>query len=384
MRRLATLSLLAIAIAVVGAFLLGQRASGESRPASRPAGLVVLSRHVEGGAAGARRVSVVAGSLASAPRFGVAIVQHGRSTPPTVLVAASADGPLRIVEARSGISVLRSSGGRTYVVDSESPALVPLGRRLDPDRLSVARKGVAVPIEYGPPPGRRAVLLVGFDAHGVPHLQGHLDGFALWRPASLLSLLERPLLGPNGTLYRVDPSAHRLVRVAALSATRHPWAPPPAEPGTCTSWPGGAAGTYEGCPGEIHLVRPDGTRTTLTSDRDCVGSCRSMMNWERILPSPDGRTLLVQQGVYACGGQWTASFLPAGGGTPAPVVPALDFSSSWALGWLNGDVALVAAASQGEECGARRSGIYVVDRRYPAFLQLVAATNARDATTWGW
>ena len=68
---------------------------------------------------------------------------------------------------------------------------------------------------------------------------------------------------------------------------------------------------------------------------------------------------------------------------PEPVVPALDFSGSWALGWLTSNTALVAAASQGEECGPRRSGIYVVDRRYPAFLQLVATTPARDATTWG-
>jgi hypothetical protein len=384
MRRLVILFVFATAIAAAGAFVLGHRAGAAPRAVVRADGLVVLSRHVEGGAAGGPRVSVVAGSLAGAPRFGVVAIQRGRSQPPSVLIAPAADGPLRIVAAGSGSTVLRSSGGSMYSVGADVPALVPLGRRLSADRLSVARRGVAVPIDYGPQPQTRAILLVGFDDHGVPHLQGHLDGFALWRPSSPLSQLERPLLGPDGALYRVDADAHRLVRVATPVRTRRPWTPPPATPGKCTSWPAGAVGTYEGCPGEIHLVRTDGSRTTLTSDHDCVGSCRSMMNWERILPSPDGRTLLVQQGVYACGGQWTASFLPARGGTPAPVVPALDFSSSWALGWLTHDAALVAAQSQGEECGPRRSGIYVVDRRYPAFLQLVAATDGRDATTWGW
>jgi hypothetical protein len=387
MRRLVSLSFLALAAAALGAFAVGFRAADDRSPtagaAAHPA-LLVTSRHVERAGAGMPRLTIAAGALAIAPRFGVAVVQRGRDARPAVFVADAADGPLRIVEAADGSAVLRSAAGRVYALDAQTATLVPLGQRLDPDRLSIARRGVAVPIEYGPRATRRALLLVGFDRHGVPHLQGHLDGFALWRPSSPLSQLERPVLGPDGALYRIDPVAHRLERVAAPSATRRPWSPrPPSSPGKCTSWPGGAAGTYEGCPGEIHLVRPDGGRTTLTSDPDCVGSCRSMMNWERILPSPDGRTLLVQEGVYACGGQWTTSFLPATGGTPEPVVPALDFSSSWALGWLTPDTALVAAASQGEECGPRRSGIYVVDRRSPAFLQLVAATTARDATTWG-
>jgi hypothetical protein len=386
MRRLVSLSFLALGAAALGAFAVGFRAADGKPPGPRAAAhpaLLVTSRHVERTGAGMPRVTIATGALAIAPRFGVAVVQRGRGARPAVLVADAAGGPLRIVEAADGSAVLRSATGRVYAVDAQTPALVPLGRRLDPDSLSIARRGVAVPIEYGPGAKRRALLLVGFDRHGVPHLQGHLDGFALWRPSSPLSQLERPLLGPDGALYRIDPAARRLERVSAPSATRRPWSPrPPASLGKCTSWPG-AAGTYEGCPGEIHLVRPDGGRMTLTSDPDCVGSCRSIMNWERILPSPDGRTLLVQQGVYACGGQWTTSFLPATGGTPEPVVPALDFSSSWALGWLTADTALVAAASQGEECGPRRSGIYVVDRRYPAFLQLVAATTSRDATTWG-
>jgi hypothetical protein len=332
---------------------------------------------------------VISGAIKSAPRWPVMIVTDadaGRHAKPWVVTGDMPNGPLRIVEGSPGTVLVRAKNGYTYSLEEgyedngggpNGATLYSLGKRLDPRNLpSLSKLGVAVPVQYGKDAKRRAVILVGIDKYiSSPHIYGYLPGFSL---ASKSPDLDRLLLGPDRALYRIDSSARHLELVAKPLASREPWIRNGRQQTRCKPWPGGKAGTYYGCPGRIELVRPNGTRTTVFRD-NCRNGC-SGSAWEVVLPSPDGKTLLVQEGMYLCGGVWSTSLLPASGGKPE-AIPAGEFSDSWALGWLDADTALVAARGPGE-CGPPHSGIYVVDRRYPGLSTLVLATTSDDAVVW--
>src|SRR5207247_1236392 len=130
--------------------------------------------------------------------------------------------------------------------------------------------------------GRGAVLLVGLDSWLTPRLYGYLAGFALPAPASALARLARPLVGSDRGLYRIDPTARRLVRIAPAGTAR-PWRPDALPPRGCTSWPAGARGSYRACPNGITLVAPTGEETSIEREPDCEPSCLER-NWESTLP----------------------------------------------------------------------------------------------------
>jgi hypothetical protein len=329
---------------------------------------------------------VVSGTIRGAPRWPVIVMTDSEalSRKPWVIAGDKPNGPLEIVKGSAGTVLVSAKKDFTYSLEPNGnngdligASLYPLGKRLDPRHLpALSNLGVAVPVQYGSYPQSRAVILVGVDRSiSVPHIYGYLEGYSLTGPSPGL---DRPLLGPDGALYRIDASARRLEQVAKPLSSRKPWIRQGAEQHSCKPWPGGAAGTYYACPRRIELVRPDGTRTTIFKDnckKGCTGS-----SWEVVLPSPDGKTLLAQEHFFPCGGMWATSFLPRDGGE-LQGIPSGEFSDSWALGWLTSNKALVAARAPGE-CGPPSSGIYAVDRRLPASSTLVLATSSDDATIW--
>jgi hypothetical protein len=151
-------------------------------------------------------------------------------------------------------------------------------------------------------------------------------------------------------------------------------------PPRCSTWSGGEAGRYVACSDSIELVATGGARTTLLGKS---GPSSLDTRWTFLAPSPDGRTLLLEQDVYACGTARTAYFLPASGGKLEPVV-SYPWNQSEPLGWLRDGSALVAAQSDAECEGMPESGIYRVrpeaGMRIP---ELVVGTSSQDATLWG-
>ncbi|MHB8060774.1 MAG: hypothetical protein ACYDHO_08085, partial [Gaiellaceae bacterium] len=250
----------------------------------------------------------------------IVTASYGNGGKPWIVTGETRNGPLEIIEGSTGIVMVRARNGFAYSLevngnngDPVGASLYPLGKRLDPKHLPVLSKlGVAVPVQYGKNQARSAVILVGIDRSiSLPHIYGYLDGYSLAGPSPDL---DRALLGPDHALYRINASTRRLTLVAKPLSSRKPWVRQGFEQTRCKPWPGGAAGTYYGCSGRIDLVRPDGTRTTIFQDnckKGCPGSA-----WEVVLPSPDGKTLLAQEGMYPCGGAWQTSFLPASGGKP--------------------------------------------------------------------
>lgn len=336
---------------------------------------------------------VSSGTIRGAPRWPVVVVSDKdsliRPLQSWVITGSMPTGPLRILEGDPGSLLLRAKNGYTYSLkglyatgDAIGADLYPLGKRLDPSHLPVLSKlGVAVPVQYGKGNRRRAVVLVGLRNSWEPRIFGYLAGYSLSQSSPGL---DRALLGPDKALYRIDASARRLQLVSKPLASRKPWLRESRPLEKCIPWPGGARGTYYGCPGRIELVEPSGVRRVIYVEKGCTpanGYCRGGIGLEVVLPSPDGRTLLVQEGHYACGGEWKTSFLSAGGGELEPTVPAGSFSDSWALGWIGGDSALVAAAAPGE-CGPPQSGIYVAFRYAPGHANLVLATDSTDAVIW--
>lgn len=329
---------------------------------------------------------VLSGMFKSAPRWPVLVVTDSAALhrDPWVIVGERPNGPLEIVEGSDGTVLVSAKKDFAYSLEESGnngdlvgASLYPLGKRLDPEHLpELSRLGVAVPVQYGKDRARRAVVLVGVDRSvSVPHVYGYLEGYSLATPSPNLG---RPLLGPDHALYKIDPSAHRLALVAKPLSSRRSWVREGKQQTRCKPWPSGSAGTYFGCPGRIDLVRPDGTRMTVY-ENDCAKGC-SGSAWEVVLPSTDGKTLLVQEGAYPCGGVWRTSLLSSAGGE-LHAIPQGEFSDSWALGWLAPNTALVAARAPGE-CGPPYSGIYAVDRRFPGSSTLVLATTSDDATIW--
>jgi len=151
----------------------------------------------------------------------------------------------------------------------------------------------------------------------------------------------------------------------------------------CTSWPAPAGGSYAACPNLIVLHRADGSAVTVLR-RHLPKSATAYRGWYFVQPSPDGKWLLLEDALGACGTATWAEFQHGNGGPVFSAFP--DAVSSQALGWLPDNTAIVAA--QTVECdGAPVGGIYQVT---PAAnwaggpsAQLIFPAVTQDATTWG-
>ena len=344
-----------------------------------------------------RRLRVVSGSLGVDPRRGFVLFQiadrsfdqltsmlaKGRlvSAPPTLFTMPGRSGALRIVASSRWDWVLETSGGSRAVLSRAiegDASFYVLGKRLDPAHLPrVARQGVAVPVRYGPS-NQKAVLLVGYARrYEAWRRYGYLPGFSLPAKTNPLTTLERPLLGPDGDLYRIDSRHERLERIGRYVAPRRAAQAIP-HPG-CSTWPQRSGDRYRACPGSIVLMRRDGTRTTLIRRKG-----NSWEGWGFVAPSADGRTLLLEYDIFACGLYPQAAFLRTGSRLEFPVPdPADSGVKSEPLGWLRDGSALIAVQNQNGCEGAPRSGIY---RAWPGGkrpLELVLETSGTDATIWG-
>jgi len=317
---------------------------------------------------------IVAGSLAADPRRGVVLFED-KPLGPSLYSTPTRSGPLHLVSAIDGSWVLESAQGDRAVlqqVADQGFSFEVLGPRLDPAHLPpLARQGLAIPITYGPK-RIRAVLLVGArNPYSFP-VYGYLAGFSLPVAKPSTAALARPLLGPDRRLYRVDRAARRLVPVGrSLARAPRPFTIPP----RCSTWPA-TAGRVVACANSIELIRPDGTQTTLLRQ---PGVSQSNTRWGFVSASPNGRTLLLEQDIYACGTDRQAYFLSTSGGALERAVGDVATQSE-PLGWLGGGAALVAIQYGGCD-GAPRSGLY---RAYPDGSDgLIVATSGQDATLWG-
>ena len=300
--------------------------------------------------------------------------------PPGLFTMPGRSGALRIADASRSSWVLESATGlraelRVTSVFGRASFFV-LGNRLDPGRLPpVAPRGVAVPVTYGPS-RRKAVLLAGYVRRlGTWRLYGYLPGFSLPPQTAARTTLERPLVSPDGILYRVDSQHRRLVEVGRFERKRD--AAPFPRPG-CSSWPQPSGDRYLACPGSITRAR-GGARVTLVKGGHLAGG------WGFLAPSPDGRTLLLEDDEFGCGIYSRAAFLSTrgGGGLQFPIPQSSDSAiESQPLGWLQDGSALLAVQNN-EGCeGQLKSGIYEAwpgETRPP---QLVLETSGGDATTW--
>jgi len=356
---LAVVASVAAAVALGLGSALGIVLDRRDRP---PSPLVVVSQWQS--RAGQTTTKVVAGSLASAPARGF-VIFHETGAPPAFFTTP---GQLRLVAASDWGWVLETPTGVRAVLEAGSPdsaSFEVLGRQLDPAALPrIAAAGVAVPLVYGRL--SKAVVLVGYDARTDSFVQyGFLRGFSLPPATDRLGALHRLLLGPDGGLYRVDPARRRLVLAGESAKQSQPaFALPP----RCSDW-----GRYRACADSIST----GGRTLLRQaplkyiDR----------RWVFVAPSPDGRTLLLEQDIFSCGNDPQAYLLSTSGGDLRPAVPALDAQSE-PIGWLRSGTALVALQSGGGCDGSPVSGIYRVDP-LTGDDRLVLSAAAYDATVWG-
>jgi hypothetical protein len=360
-------------IAVVAALMLGVGAGVVlDRTRSKPQPVVLPVSQWSSPANGTK---IVAGSLASDPNRGVVLYENKRLGP-SLFSTPARSGPLHLVSSTYGSWVLETSQGARAVLqfadDQGRPAFEMLGPRLDPGHLpALTRQGLAVPVVYGQK-RVKAVLLVGVRNPYTFPVYGYLAGFSLPVAQPTTAALARPLLGPDHRLYRVDRAARRLVPVGrSLERAAAPFKIPP----RCSTWPT-TAGRVLACAASIQLIRPDGTRTALLRQ---PGISQSNTRWVFVSPSPNGRTLLLEQDIYACGADRQAYFLSTRGGALRRAVGDVATQSE-PLGWLGGGAALV-AIQYGECDGTGRSGLY---RAYPDGSDgLIVATSGQDATLWG-
>jgi hypothetical protein len=395
--RRAAVVVVLLAIAAAGGYALGRNA--KPKP-SASHGFAARSSYygVDPGVSG--HMWIRAGATDDAPGWGAVLFTEydqaytGTGTPlpvtanpPLLLTAPHRTGPLRIVDhsPKRAAFLLRSSRGWLYALDWESnssvPTLYELGPRLDPAHLPrLARQGLAVPMTYAEHNRwHEATVLVGLDdSYGTIRagtVYGYLEGYALPRPTSRSALLERPLLGPDRALYRIDPGARRLARVAAPRPGRRPWQSYPSLRTGCSSWPA-ANVIYRACAASVVRIGRDGARTLVLRDRGCTGTCRRQQAWGPILPSPDGRTLLAVHRGLVCGYD-TTYLVPSRGGRR---IPALAGGSD-AVGWL-GPSSAVIVSSGGGDCLDRANGaLYLLDRTSGG-TEPVIQTNGYDATAW--
>jgi hypothetical protein len=328
-----------------------------------------------------QHIEVLSGALASDPHRGFVLVESGRGQP-RFFATAARDGSLRLVDGaigRYGSSfVFRAGDGVTADVDVDqlgAASFYELGRRLDAQHLpALTLHGVAVPVLVGPK-RRQAVILVGRSSDGSWIPYGFVSGFELPAASSVDEILHRPLLGPHDRLYRIDPRLRRLVPTASSGrpATSR-------GPGTgCSIWPQTDRTKYVACSRTIARVeRGNVSRTVFRQPSSGVE-----ITWPFLAPSPDGRTLLLEEDFSSCGTHEFADALPLGSGV---LLPILGGGQAEPLGWLpfsQWEEALVAGLGNGsEECGSAPDGIYDVYVRPEASSSLIVATNVADATMW--
>jgi hypothetical protein len=358
-------------IAVVAAITLGVGAGvALDRARSKPHPVLVPVSRWSSTEAGTK---IVAGSLAADPKRGVVLYDDPRLGP-SLYSTPTRSGPLHLVSATEGSWVLETSQGARAVLErvaDQGLSFEVLGPRLDPAHLPpLTRQGLAVAVVYGR--NSKAVLLVGARNPYTFPVYGYLAGFSLPTPKPTTAALTRPLLGPDYRLYRVDRARRRLVAVGrSLERAPAPFRIPP----RCSTWPI-AAGRVVACADSVVLARPDGTQTTLLRQ---PGISQSNTRWAFVSPSPNGRTLLLEQDIYACGTDRQAYFLSTSGGALRRAVGDVATQSE-PLGWLGGGTALVAIQYGGCD-GAPRSGLY---RANPDGSDgLILATSGQDATLWG-
>jgi hypothetical protein len=355
----AAVAVVAAAAGIVGGLAL-HRGGHETGP------LVVISRT---GAGTRGHPAVLSGALVDDPQQGVVLLED-RALGTQLFTMPSRSGPLRLIAQGPGAWTFDTPSGARAVVSYRGDAAIfeVLGRRLDPARLPpLATRGLAVPIVYGPAHSR-AVLLVGdVPRRGFP-LYGYLPGFTVPARTDPSALLDRPLQGPDGHLYTIDAAARRLVRGGvAPETTPEPQGLPP----RCTTW-----GRYRACADSISVVGARGTWTSVL--RQPPESNRLTRRWTFLAPSPDGRTLLLGQAIYACGADRRTYFMAARGGPLRPAAGDIT-ANSVPIGWAAGGLALVAL--EHGECGSSSDGIYVAypdGEDYP-----VVKTSGEDATSWG-
>jgi hypothetical protein len=361
-----------VLIAIVAALVLGVGAGVVlDRTRSKPQPVVLPVSQWSSAADGTK---IVAGSLAADPKRGVVLFED-RRLGPSLYSMPTRSGPLHLVSSTYGSWVLETSQGARAVLqfadDQGRPAFEMLGPQLDPGHLpALTRQGLAVPVVYGPK-RVKAVLLVGARNPYTFPVYGYLAGFSVPPAKPSTAALARPLLGPDHRLYRVDRASRRLVPVGR-SLER---APAPSKiPPRCSTWPT-TAGRVLACAASIELIRPDGKTTLLRQP----GISQSNTRWVFVSSSPNGRTLLLEQDIYACGADRQTYFLSTNGGALRRAVGDVATQSE-PLGWLGGGAALV-AIQYGECDGAARSGLY---RAYPDGSDgLIVATSGQDATLWG-
>lgn len=303
-----------------------------------------------------------------------------------------------VFRSRSGALALLNPGyyGESY----HPPTFEFLGRRLDPAKLGpIGSRGVAVPISgwWVGKKWRDTVVLVeetpardGSFGNGWK-VDGYLPGFSTpFRAAELKSrthvgfpqtpqeLLQQPLRGPDGQNYAIDVNGQRLVRVGRrtpASALKF------FKLGECTIWPASNGASYRACGYAIRLRRAHAPATTILRRPRNRWGADSV--WTFLQRSPNGRWFLLEEANETCSSYSLAEFLPARGGQLALVFPRSN-TSSYALGWLPDNTALV--AGQPQACGGNGSaGIYQVrpgKGSAPPAYQLVFP-DAAEATSWG-
>lgn len=378
-RRILIGSSTAVLVALAGGVLLGLSLRHESESA-----FIVSSQWVHR-TDGKIDLRVLSGTILGASRFPVVVLDHGNASAPETLKLSDAnDGPLTIVEAEEDeggnlTTLLRSRDGYFYALDGSF--LTQMGRRLDPNALpALPRVGVAVPVHYGADDRRRAVILVAQTPKYIWHVIGFLDGFSVSDNWSATN--ERLLIGRTGSFFLIDPAARRLEPIRK-EVTQKRWSQvydgSSLGRSPCEPWPA-KHGVYLGCPGRIRLLNTGGAETTIYRDTKCGHDC----HFQPVIPSPDGRTLLVQNvylGPAGCAPS-SVSFLPKDARSLVDIDPSYDFNQSWALGWLDSHTALIGANGPGGECFPPPSGIWAVDPRYPTYHEQVLKTTSTDATIW--
>jgi hypothetical protein len=181
------------------------------------------------------------------------------------------------------------------------------------------------------------------------------------------------LLDEDGVLYRVDPEQRRLARAGHLQRPNHAALPHPG----CSSWPQPSGDRYRACPGSITLIH--GTaETTLIRGKHLAGG------WGFAMPSPNGRTLLLEADEFGCGIYPRAAFLSKKGRSLRFPIPESSDGAieSEPLGWLHDGSALIAVQNDDGCEGTLKSGIH---RAWPNQMrppELILETSGTDATTW--
>jgi hypothetical protein len=405
-QRLLFVSFTAALIALAAGTAIGLSLRHQSKPSygaphrQNTASFVLASQWIHRTKSGRIDLRLLSGTMIGASKFPVVVIDHGSaSAPETLELNDATDGPLTIVEAAVNgdlTGLLESRHGYFYALEGSygefsagSSFLTEMGRKLDPKHLpALPREGVAVPVSYGAGDKKRAVVLVAQSPRYSWHMLGFLDGYSvsnIWSPTN-----ERPLVDGAGNYVRIDAPARRLERIPDLSSRKRKWnriyafgngnfLPSQA----CVPWPA-KTGVFLGCPVKIQVSRAGVRSTIYKGSTRCGPSCHYQPIFRPVIPSPSGRRLLVGEtdvGPWDCSFS-TTSFLSVGSHRLAPIRLGNEPYSTWPLGWLDENEALVGAEGPDGECFPPPSGIWAVDPRFPTEPEQVLQTTSTDATIW--